>query len=1006
MSLDLSKLKEKVSSKLGASKAKDTKPKKSKKQGEKETDVTPAKEETAVTNEELIREALSLGASEKDVQLVDGVDDDASEIEFNEADEEVDDEFKSDFSALLKNMGFDKLPEPEVVEEPTVTEDAGKEEKDIEEEEVEVEEEEEEETVEKEEEPLSPKPAEKKKEDQSDMITQTHIVQSDKLLVPSDLLWYEVPLDPELTREQDPLTKEQIDKLYQRGKEALELDNTNYYEEFTKNSSQRKFMSQILSDGTLNDKISALTLLLQESPLHNIKSLDSLISFCGKKSRNSALQALNALKDLFLNGLLPDRKLKYFKNQNLSMLLNKRTLAILYFEDYLKGLYFKILEIFEKLSHDPIIYVRMQVLTHIFDLLTAKPEQEFNLLKLGVNKLGDIDNKVASKASFKLLKLETQHPNMKSIVVDAVVDIAIRPQADYHTTYYSALTLNQTILKRSEKNLANQLIKTYFTLFEKFLIQTDADNEESKSEIKESDKSYEKKRKKNFKKGKKGGKSVIEEKSAQEVIEEKNTKLFGAILTGLNRAFPFSDMPGSVYEIHLDTLFKITHASNFNTSIQALVLIHQVVVKTNITSDRYYKTLYESLLDPRLVSSSKQGIYLNLLYKSLKDDKDIGRVDAFVKRILQVCAHWLNIGAISGMFFLLIQLSKSLPQIRNLLINSPLDSVYESDDEDSRDKTKEKPGYDSRKRDPKYANAENSSLWEINQFLSHFHPTVQSYAQGFFDGDTQETRELVKPDLGLFTLAHFLDRFVYRNAKQKPTTRGSSIMQPLGGVHTGSLLVKASDTTLHEVPANTENWLSKKVQDIKPDEKFFYQYFSTKTNAIKSTKSGAEDENGTAEFDEESDLDEDEIWDALVKSRPDVEGDEEDSDVEFSEDDFSQDDFGSSSEDVDIDLKDLASSGDEDEASEADLEAEEGEPEDISDFDPEEAKLFEDNLEDEVKSDEDVFYSAADDSSQESDVEDTEQQPPRKKSKKQKLRELPTFASAEDYAQYLNSDEE
>jgi hypothetical protein len=32
------------------------------------------------------------------------------------------------------------------------------------------------------------------------------------------------------------------------------------------------------------------------------------------------------------------------------------------------------------------------------------------------------------------------------------------------------------------------------------------------------------------------------------------------------------------------------------------------------------RTLYESLLDPRVATSSKQSLYLNLLYKSLKND--------------------------------------------------------------------------------------------------------------------------------------------------------------------------------------------------------------------------------------------------------------------------------------------------------------------------------------------------------------------------------------------------
>ena len=68
-------------------------------------------------------------------------------------------------------------------------------------------------------------------------------------------------------------------------------------------------------------------------------------------------------------------------------------------------MYFKLIQILEKLSHDPIVHVRMTVVNHIFDLLGAKPEQEVNLLKLGVNKLGDIDNKVSAKASYLILQL-------------------------------------------------------------------------------------------------------------------------------------------------------------------------------------------------------------------------------------------------------------------------------------------------------------------------------------------------------------------------------------------------------------------------------------------------------------------------------------------------------------------------------------------------------------------------------------------------------------------------
>lgn len=87
---------------------------------------------------------------------------------------------------------------------------------------------------------------------------------------------------------------------------------------------------------------------------------------------------------------------------------------------------------------------------------------------------------------------------------------------------------------------------------------------------------------------------------------------------------------------YMDTLFKITHAGTFNTSLQALSLIFQVCQSRAAVSDRFYRTLYDSLHDERLMTSSKQAMYLNMLFKALKADTSQARVMAFVKRLLQM----------------------------------------------------------------------------------------------------------------------------------------------------------------------------------------------------------------------------------------------------------------------------------------------------------------------------------------------------------------------------------
>jgi len=53
--------------------------------------------------------------------------------------------------------------------------------------------------------------------------------------------------------------------------------------------------------------------------------------------------------------------------------------------------------------------------------------------------------------------------------------------------------------------------------------------------------------------------------------------MLSALLTGVNRAYPFASVPEDVYEEHVNTLFRIVHVSTFKTAVQALLLILQVV---------------------------------------------------------------------------------------------------------------------------------------------------------------------------------------------------------------------------------------------------------------------------------------------------------------------------------------------------------------------------------------------------------------------------------------------
>ena len=85
--------------------------------------------------------------------------------------------------------------------------------------------------------------------------------------------------------------------------------------------------------------------------------------------------------------------------------------------------------------------------------------------------------------------------------------------------------------------------------------------------------------------------------------------------------------------------------------------------------------------------SSKQALYLNLLFKSLKSDNNTARVKAFIKRIVHITSMH-SPGFICGVLFLLAELTTSRPDLKSLW--STTSQISE---------------YDARKRDPLYASA-------------------------------------------------------------------------------------------------------------------------------------------------------------------------------------------------------------------------------------------------------------------------------------------------------------
>ncbi|XP_064621873.1 CCAAT/enhancer-binding protein zeta-like [Lineus longissimus] len=668
------------------------------------------------------------------------------------------------------------------------------------------------------------------------------------ILVKSAGSWYsnQFPNDPAVYHPADDTS---IENLRHYASRLLE-DDTKLYKnkKDSSKSSDVAWMKKVISSGTLSDKVAGLTVLIQDDLVHNLSCLDTLINMVTTKGKRECLLALDTLKELFLSDLLPDnRKLKTFEQHPLSAVdelasgnkdSRDKRLLMWYVEDQLKEAYAKFVKALEGISHDTLPASKKKAMNVIFELLISKPEQEKVLLMMLINKLGDPDYKIASKGAHFLTQLVEKHPNMKHVLTLEIERLLYRTNISPKAQYYAICFLNQIILSQAECKLATRLIGVYFSFFKSYV--------------------------------KKG---------------EVDSKMMSALLSGVNRAYPFATDKEKIGE-QMNTLYKLVHIVNFNTSIQALMLLYQVMGTNENLSDRYYMALYKKLLDPDLRHCSKQAMFLNLLFKSLTKDDAEKRVMAFLKRLLQICSYQSPCFVCAALV-LFSEVIKAKPGLLNLQ-NIPEDSDDEEHfvdlDEDDKvevdssdDETKPRSYdaepkhlvkswssagagswvhrknvteksferyYDPYHRNPLYCRAEQECIWELKKMATHFHPSVALFAGNILKGE----KIVYSGDpLQDFTLIRFLDRFVYRNPKKKDKDNGGEALPTSQGIKSKNK--QYIPKGVRAVPVNSEKYLAIPEAKIPIDEKFFYRFFHQQAGRKKEKHDSDNESISDDEFD-------------------------------------------------------------------------------------------------------------------------------------------------------------
>nr|CAD1838289.1 unnamed protein product [Ananas comosus var. bracteatus] len=627
--------------------------------------------------------------------------------------------------------------------------------------------------------------------------------------------------------------------LVARKKEVAERLMRQYageYEQSRRKSGDMKLLEVTARSGTSADKVSAFTCLVEDNPIANLRSLDALLSMVTSKvGKRYAFTGFEALKELFLSRLLPDRKLKCLFQRQLDVLPETKDgftlLLFWYWEECLKQRYEKFVIALEEAVKDMLPNLKDKAMKAIFILLKSKSEQERRLLTALVNKLGDPERKAASSAGYHLSCLLSAHPNMKVLI--------------------------------SESH-GNEVHKK---------------SEDDKRNVKKKEKRGKVKAPSSFRNSK--------EEPSPESNVEMDSRLLSALLTGVNRAFPFvsSDEADDIMEVQTPVLFRLVHSENFNVGVQALMLLYQISSKNQIASDRFYRALYAKLLSPSAVSSSKPELFLGLLVKAMKNDINLKRVAAFSKRLLQVALQRPPQYA-CGCLFILSEVLKAKPPLWTMLlqnesvdddlehfediIESPedlavapsgnsinsdelptslggkklADLVHDEEDHDlevevgcenvSEGNREENHttnegstlpvGYNPRHREPSFCNADRASCWELTALASHVHPSVATMARTLLSGANIVYNGDPLNDL---SLTAFLDKFMEK--KPKVNRKAEGIW------HGGSQIAPARKLDLsHHLIGDEILQLAE--DEVPPEDVVFHRFYMNKTGSSKRLK--------------------------------------------------------------------------------------------------------------------------------------------------------------------------
>ncbi|KAL0233516.1 hypothetical protein PCE1_002031 [Barthelona sp. PCE] len=572
-----------------------------------------------------------------------------------------------------------------------------------------------------------------------------------------------------------PCSFQTVTKQTAAAEEMLEADLEQFEKWKQRNSTDDSWLSSMIDEGTLHDRISALVLLVQEAPMYRLDVLDQLIDLCQTKQRRLINNAITALADLFIS-IMPTVAIPKFNTLDLRDGTPEEILCW-YCCNLLVQRFMRFISVLEHNLGDPLWHFRLKTSEFLALLIDVVPQSRKRMLSVLVNVLGDAEKRVAAKVcDIVVRKLKREWAHLKTDIFVLLRDALLSSESE-RQQFYSVVVLNQLPLTKTDSATATLLVAAYLSIF---------------VNLKKQD-------------------------------EKMNASFISNLLLGLNTFIPICDLEHEDIMKNIDLVFKLTHHESVTVGVRALSLVFHLVEKNGAFQNRFYKAMYSFLVRKDVLRFSKFEVFMNLLYRAMKGDSSLARVAAFVKRIFAVC---MNAPAeiVASFLFLVSEVAKThsnlfmLFDADNNIVGSESDSEDEEDEDEKEEMRYAEPvaeeaepiieetednmnlsilesmglgststtgavvapveaksestprkSFDPTARDPLFANGEHATFYELDLLCKHYHPSVATFASILAGRFSSEGRfiEYGGSPLEDFSVVSFLDKFSGRKMKKQ-----------------------------------------------------------------------------------------------------------------------------------------------------------------------------------------------------------------------------------------------